>query len=93
MDMTTLAAIVGVATVVTSIAVKVIGMPHQLREHHRRKSTEGTSAPLWWLSLASYICWTLHGLLKGDWVVVSGQALGVVLSAAVLWQVWLYRRK
>lgn len=92
-DTTTLAAIVGVATIVTSIAVKVIGMPHQIRENQRRRSVEGVSLPLWVLSLASYLCWTAHGLLRGDWVVVSGQALGVVFSAAVLWQIWRYRGK
>lgn len=92
-DAGTLAAVVGIATVVSSIAVKLIGMPDQIRENHRRRSTEGMSVWLWVLSLVSYVCWTAHGLLRGDWVVVSAQVLGVVLSALMLAQAWWYRRK
>jgi multidrug resistance efflux pump len=51
------------------------------------------SVSLWVLSLVSYVCWTAHGLLRGDWVLVSAQVLGVVLSAAILAQAWWYRRK
>lgn len=84
------AAIVGSLTVIFAILVKIIGLPHQIKQNYRRQSTEGLSLTYFVLSFLSYIFWTLHGILKKDSVVISGQFMGVVTTGIILYQIWLY---
>lgn len=83
--------IVSVLTIVISILVKVLGGPDQIRKNYVRKSTKGLSSIFFSLSLVSYLLWTLYGVLKGDWVVVLGQGLGVLITGVVVYQIWIYR--
>lgn len=84
-------AVVGVLTVVISVLVKILGGPDQIKKNYRRKSTEGLSTVFFGLSFVSYLLWTLYGVLKGDLVVVLGQGLGVLITGAVVYQIWIYR--
>lgn len=89
----TFAAIVGILTVAIGVLVKVIGFPDQFRQNYQRKSTKGLSTIFILLSVASYSLWTLHGFLQGDWVLIAGQGVGIVVSGAILVQVIYYRRR
>lgn len=79
-------------TAAFSIGVKVVGMPDQIRSNHRRKSTSGLS---WWFmisSLISYALWVVHGLQVHDEALVIGQGLGVITTAVIVVQMYLYRK-
>ena len=88
-----LVGIIGFATVVVAIVVKVIGLPDQIRKNYRRRSTEGLSVLFFGLGLFSYILWTVYGLLKGDWIIVIGQGFGVLTMGIIAYQMWIYRTK
>ena len=88
----TFAYIVGLLTIITSLAVKVIGYPAQIIEIRKTKSVKGVSFILSALSVLTYLCWTIYGILQKDRVVVLGQSLGVIMSIIVLLQVVYYRR-
>ena len=91
--MLTFAIIIGVLTTVLSILVKVVGFPDQIRRNYKRKSTEGLSISFYFLSFLVYLLWTLHGFLQKDWVVMLGQGLGIITTGAILYQIYLYRKK
>jgi len=91
--MTTFAYIIGILTVITSLAVKIIGYPAQIFEIKKKMSVEGISLTLSTTSFITYICWTIHGILQNDNVIIIGQSLGVLMSGIVLWQVIIYRKK
>ena len=78
---------------VLSVAVKVIGMPAQLRQNYVRKSTEGLSNWFLVLTLVSYAMWVIHGLQVHDSSLVIGQGLGVFATLLILYQVVIYRKK
>jgi len=83
--------VVGAATVFFGILVKVIGIPDQIRQNFTRKSTEGVSLVNQSVGFLAYFFWTFYGLLRHDPVLIYGQALGVILTAIVLYQFALYR--
>lgn len=85
-------AIVGIATTVISILVKIIGLPDQIRKNYKRKSTSGLSIPFFVLGFVSYALWTLYGALKQDWVLILGQGAGMVTMGIIAWQIYLYRK-
>ena len=85
------AEIVGFATVVASVAVKVLGEPHQIMRNVSRRSTVGLSPVLYALSFLSYVLWTVHGILINDTYLIVAQSIGVVTSFAVISQMYIYR--
>jgi len=89
----TFAVIIGVLTVVIGILVKIIGFPDQFRKNFKRKSTRGLSTIFIVLAFVSYILWTLHGALQGDWVLILGQGVGIITTGMIVYQVIIYRNK
>ena len=89
--MLTLATAVGTLTVIMGILVKFIGFPDQVLKIHRRKSTEGISSTFFTMAFLSYFCWTLHGVLQRDWVVIIGQGTGMITSGVIVGQLLYYR--
>jgi uncharacterized protein with PQ loop repeat len=89
----TLIALVGLIVAGMSVAVKVIGVPDQIKRNYRRRSTEGLSLLYYIMSFSTYALWTLYGGLKHDWPVFLAQgALGCVTTGVILWQFFLYRK-
>ena len=86
-------AIVGVATIIIGILVKLFGFPDQFLKNRRRKSTEGLSSIFIVLAFVSYLLWTLHGYLQKDWVLIIGQGIGVLTTGAIVYQIMIYRKK
>lgn len=82
-----LVTIVGVLTVASSYAIKLIGFPDQIRKIFKFKSVEGLSVPLFVFSFISYILWTIYGIIKNDWVIIWGQSVGVIVAGIVLYQI------
>ncbi|UBB89934.1 hypothetical protein J4771_00865 [Candidatus Kaistella beijingensis] len=87
----TFAYIIGILTVVTSLAVKIIGYPTQIMKIHKNKNVDNLSITLAIISFVTYICWTIHGIIKNDVVVIAGQSLGIVTSGILLFQILKYR--
>ena len=80
-------------TVVSSLLVKLIGLPHQIIENYRRKSTQGVSLPNHAIGLCAYACWTLYGYLNFDFVLIFGQFLGIITEGIVVLQILAYRNR
>lgn len=89
----TIPAIVGGATLIIGILVKLLGFPDQFLTNHRRKSTEGLSTIFIVLAFVSYLLWTLHGYFQKDWVLIIGQGVGVLTTGAIVYQIIAYRKK
>jgi len=86
--------LVGFAVATMSVAIKIVGVPDQIRRNYSRKSTEGLSLLFYMMSFSTYALWAIYGYLKGDWVVFLAQgALGCVTSGIILYQFFLYKRK
>jgi len=88
-----LAGVVGALTIFFGILVKVIGIPDQIRQNYRRKSTDGISLANQTVGFLAYFFWTFYGFLRHDRVLILGQSLGVITTAIILYQFALYRRK
>lgn len=93
MDIVIIAAIVGILTVIIGVLVKIVGFPDQFMKNYKRKSTEGYSTLFIFLAFISYILWTLHGYLQGDWVLLVGQGVGILTTGMIVFQVIQYRKK
>lgn len=94
MDFTiTLAAIIGVLTVIIGILVKILGFPDQFMKNYKRKSTEGLSTIFILLAFISYILWTIHGYLQNDLVLIIGQGAGILTTGMIVFQIVHYRKK
>ncbi len=81
------------ATVAATLSVKLIGYPAQIRKIARSGSVENLSLTHFALSFVSYVLWTMHGLLKDDWVIIAGQGLGIVTSGVLLGLLLHYGRR
>jgi len=88
-----IAVIIGFLTTVMTILIKVVGFPDQIKKNYKRKSTEGISALFYIMSFATYILWTLHGIMQKDWVVIVGQGLGIITTGIIVFQILKYRKK
>jgi uncharacterized protein with PQ loop repeat len=85
--------IVGVIVATLSVASKVFGAPDQFKKNLKRKSTEGLSFTFYAFSFTTYFFWALYGALKGDWVVFLAHGfLGCIVTGAILYQFYIYRK-
>jgi MtN3 and saliva related transmembrane protein len=87
----TLAGIVGTLTVLMALLVKFVGFPDQMRKNYKRKSTKGVSTIFYILAFIGYSLWVVHGILQQDNVLIIGQGLGVITTAIILGQIFMYR--
>lgn len=84
--------VVGILTVVFSYAIKVIGFPSQAIKVIRQKSAKELSPLLFIIAFFSYCLWTFYGILKGDWVIIVGQSVGILASSVLLVLMFKYRK-
>jgi MtN3 and saliva related transmembrane protein len=83
--------LVTVLTTIVSVAVKVVGLPDQIKSNHERKSTNGLSGWFVMSAFLSYILWTIHGFIQHGWSLIIGQGLGVATTGVIVVQIFLYR--
>lgn len=86
------AAFITILTTVMSVFVKLVGLPDQIRSNYRRKTTDGLSNWFMICTLLSYMMWVVHGIQVHDEALIIGQGLGVVASAAIIYQMFIYRK-
>lgn len=84
-------AFVTIMTTVLSVAVKVVGMPAQIKSNYLRKSTTGLSGWFMLTTLVSYMLWVVHGIQVHDMALVIGQGLGALVTAVIVTQMLTYR--
>lgn len=83
---------VSIMTVTLSIGIKLIGEPDQIRKIIKSKNVANISMINYILGVLAYIFWTIHGIIKGDWVIIIAQFAGVLSSGAVLILLIYYRK-
>ena len=74
---------ISIATVIATLSVKLVGYPAQIRKVAQSRSEGNLSLTHIGLAFVSYLLWTIHGVLKGDWVIIAGQGLGIVTSGVL----------
>lgn len=82
--------LIGILTILASFSVKLLGFPRQILKIRKAKSIGSISKGLFTLSFISFTLWTIYGLLKGDWVIVIGQGIGVIVSGIIVFQIYKY---
>lgn len=83
--------LISILTVVTTISVKVIGIPSQIHKIHTTRSVESISILHFSLGFLAYVLWTIHGTLKMDWTIIIGQSIGIVTSGILLAIIFYHR--
>jgi hypothetical protein len=81
---------VSFAATAISVAAKA-GMLLQIRSNHQRKRVSGSSSVFFALGFGSYFASGLSGLQHMNLPLLVGQGLGVVPSAVIGWQIFLYK--
>ncbi len=80
----TFEAIISTLTLVSTLSVKLIGFPSQIRKVRIAGNIESVSVLHFSLSFITYSLWTIHGVVKQDNTVIIGQGLGVIAAGALL---------
>lgn len=82
--------IFGTLAMIASLAVVIIGLPHQIYTNWRRKSCEGISPSLIYASCFIYPLWALYGWTKPDPFIIFAQTPGSILAFILLFQLLYY---
>jgi uncharacterized protein with PQ loop repeat len=80
-----------VACIITTIYT-AFGLPVQVLKNHREKSTAGLSLPMMSMAFCTFTSWVVYGFVKPipDWYVIISNGPGVVCTALILVQFYLY---
>ncbi len=76
MDMVTIVGSVGAVASVASFAP-------QAAKIIRARNTDGLSGPMYGLTCLSFACWSLFGILKGEWTMIVPNLLCLALAAFI----------
>lgn len=76
--------VISTLTLISTLSVKLIGFPSQIRKVRKAGNIDGVSVLYFTLGFITYSLWTIHGIQKHDNTVIYGQALGVVASGILL---------
>ncbi|WP_293370984.1 SemiSWEET family transporter [Nevskia sp.] len=88
----TIEALVGTATVISSLAGRFVGYPAQIRLILKTRMVSNLSVTLHSIGFVSCLLWTWHGWLHGDWVILLTQGMaGIAATGSMLFLIWRYR--
>jgi len=93
MNMNELDKIVGIATLVLSIASRFIGFPDQIRKIKKTKNVESISLPFFGIAFVACVFWVVHGILIRDWVTIIGQGIGAFFCGVIVLLISKYRKQ
>jgi uncharacterized protein with PQ loop repeat len=85
--------IISTLTVISTLSVKLIGFPSQIRKIHKAGNLKGVSVIYFILVFITYGLWTIHGIVKHDNTIIIGQGIGVIASGLLLIILLLTARK
>lgn len=83
--------VISTLTVISSLAVKIIGAPSQINQLIKTKNSASVSLLQWILVFTSYVLWLLHGIIKNDLTVIIGQGIGIITSGLIVFFIIKYR--
>lgn len=86
--------IIGWLATIFTLSYTCLGLPVQILDNHKRKSTEGLSLFMICFMALTMLFWTLYGCLLNprDWCIIVGNGPGFFFCLVVIWQFAAYRR-
>jgi uncharacterized protein with PQ loop repeat len=82
--MITFEEVISTLTLISTLAVKLIGFPSQIHKVRKAGSIESVSVVYFVLGFVTYSLWTIHGIVSHDTTVIVGQGMGVLASGVLL---------
>ncbi|MFH1762480.1 MAG: SemiSWEET family transporter, partial [bacterium] len=85
----------GFAAMTVTILYTCFGLPTQFVKNCKRKSTEGVSFFLIFISACGLLLWSIYAYIKipRDWYIIISNFPGFIIACAVLYQFRLYGKK
>lgn len=85
--------IFGWLALIITVLYTCLGIPAQIRQNVKQKSTAGLSLTTYILSLMCFSVWVVYGALKTprDWFIIASNFPGAIFIAVILHQFWKYR--
>ena len=84
---------VALMVLVSSVFLKCVGMPDQVRKLYKSKNSKGFSLVYYIALEITYLLWIAHGSYKKDWVVISTSILGATATGVIVFLIIKYRPK
>lgn len=83
----------GSVAFVVTIVYQGLGLPSQIASNRRRRSVQGLSLLMYLLMCLCGISWVVYAALQRpvDWYIAGSNSVGVLFSAVILGQFWVYR--
>ena len=85
--------LIAISVLISSIALKCIGIPHQIKKLHETKNSKGFSLLYYGLLDFTYLLWVFHGFFKKDWTIFTTSIIGVIATSVVVFLIIYYRPK
>jgi uncharacterized protein with PQ loop repeat len=84
---------IGLTACIITTAYTSLGMPVQIFQNYKTKSTAGLSLPMMCMALCTFTSWVIYGFVKPspDWYVIVSNGPGVLCIGCILLQFYLYR--
>lgn len=85
--------VLGLMAMTSSILYLCFGLPLQIIENYKRKSTQGLSFILIFLCSITLVMWSLYAWIQDpiDWYILGANLPGFVFCIILLWQFKLYK--
>ena len=85
--------ILGWSALSITIIYASFGIFTQVIQNFKRKSTSGLSLVMIILSFITFFIWFLYGVMKPDFYISIPNLIGSIITAMILVQFWIYRKK
>lgn len=77
----------------SSVILKCIGIPHQIKKLYNSKNSSGFSLFYYGLLDITYLLWIFHGYYKSDWLIITTSIIGVFATSVLVFLIILYRQQ
>lgn len=84
---------IAISVLISSVVLKCIGIPHQVKKLYQYKNSENFSLLYYGLLDFTYLLWIFHGVYKKDWTIVTTSIIGVIATSVVVFLIIYYRQK
>ena len=84
---------IAISVLISSVILKCIGIPHQVRKLYKSKNSEGFSLLYYGLLDLTYLLWIFHGAYKNDWTIFTTSIIGVIATSVIVVLIIYYRPK
>jgi len=84
--------ILGTAAAITSLVYMGLGLPIQIKNIYKVKSTKGLSLFMICTLFATMMSWVIYAISITNWYIIVSNVPGALCAAVILFQFWLYRK-